>query len=336
MLASRHAIAAVLLRLAALTLAHGDDEHCEGDMCGMEKPKTPSDDGLPDYYAMPSYAGLGMHGKMMLAHIVLMVLAWFFILPIGKCAEIAGRSYILTLVGVVFSVSRSRFALPVQFIFLLLNGLGVLFGTVYNINTPDLYENNAHHKIGWIATWIVTAQVIMSLLFHYSGRGKRSEAASSERQAFLPVSVENMSHHNTRLYANPRWSGDSGQGTEASSTLNSRDASPTNPDRRDPYDDFEKPEPQPEPEDEDDESLSQKKPRIGWLRFNVIDRYLASWVPNLLSAKILRIIEIVYQVIDRTILVLGFIALTTGGVTYAGMFVSSHPRDPLQRAQASG
>ncbi|KAI1619742.1 hypothetical protein EDD37DRAFT_570458 [Exophiala viscosa] len=303
MLASRYATAAVLLQLAALTLAHGDDGHPEGDMGGMEKAEAPSRHGLSDYYAMPSYAGLDMHGNMMLAHIVLMVLAWFFILP----------------VGVVFSVSRSRFALPVQFLFLLLNGFGVLFGTVYNVNVPDLYENNAHHKIGWIATWIVTAQVIMSLMFHYSGRGKRSEeAASAEGRAFLPVTVENMTQHNTPLYSDHRWSGDSGQGTEASSTLNSRDASPINPNRRDPYNDFEKPEPQPEADDEEHESLSARKPRNSWLRF--MDKYLASWVPNLLSAKILRIIEIVYEVIDRTILVLGFIALMTGGVTYVGMF----------------
>ena len=194
---------------------------------------------------------------------------------------------------------------------------------MYNSNTPDLYKNNAHHKIGWIATWIVTAQVIMSLLFHYSGRGKRSEAVSSESRAFMPVSEENMTQHNTRLYSDHRWSADSGEGTEVSSTLNSRDASPMNPDRRDPYDDFEKPGPQPEGEGEDGESLSATMPRNSRLGFNVLDRYLASWAPTILSAKVLRIIEIVYEVIDRTILVLGFIALMTGGVTYVGMFVSA-------------
>ena len=37
-----------------------------------------------DKYALPSYAGLDKHSNMILAHIVIMVLAWFFILPIGK------------------------------------------------------------------------------------------------------------------------------------------------------------------------------------------------------------------------------------------------------------
>ncbi|EXJ94629.1 hypothetical protein A1O1_03025 [Capronia coronata CBS 617.96] len=303
MLPSRHTIAAVLLHLAWLTAAHGGDEHAAMDMGdGDAHEKKPLDDN--DQYSLPSYAGLGMHGNMIMAHIVLMVLAWFFILPIG----------------VVFSVSRSRFALPVQFLFLILNGLGVLFGTVYNINTPDLYENNAHHKIGWIATWVVAAQVIMSLLFTYSGRGKANQVSAAERAAFLPVSIENMAHHDTTPYTDHRWSGDSGQGTEQSSTLHSRDGSLSTP-HRDGFDDFEKPEPEPEPESEDDEpAIPQSHPSPRWRRFNVLDKYLSARVPNLLSAKLLRIFEIAYEVIDRTILVLGFIALVTGGVTYAGIF----------------
>jgi hypothetical protein len=238
---------------------------------------------------------------------------------------------LLICAGVMFSVARSRFALPTQFFFLVLNGLGVLFGTVYNINTPDLYENNAHHKIGWIATWIMTAQVIMSLLFTYSGRGKGTSNASAEQAAFLPVSVENMSQHNVRPYTDYRWSGDSGQGTERSSTLNSRDISPTDPNRRDTFDEFEKPEPQPadtdDGDDDEDEVAagshhSSQSPRSRWLRISRVDSFLSARVPNLLSAKILRVVKVVYDMIDKTILVLGFIALVSGGVTYAGIFVS--------------
>lgn len=210
----------------------------------------------------------------------------------------------------------------------MVNGLGVLFGTIYNINTPDLYENNAHHKIGWIATWIMTAQVITSLLFSYSRRAKTLPSTTGERAAFLPVSTANMEQHNGQPYSGYRWSGDSGQGTEASSTLNSRDGSPNDPHRRDAFDDFEKPEP--EPEDDDEESLPSKAPqRSGWLPLGFIDKYLSARVPNLLSAKILRIIEIVYNVVDRLILVLGFIALATGGVTYTGIFVSSPSVGPF-------
>ena len=231
----------------------------------------------------------------------------------------------LTTLGVMFSVARSRFALPTQFLFLIINGLGVLLGTVYNINTPDLYENNAHHKFGWLATWIVTAQVVMSLLFTYSGRGKSTQVSSSEQAAFLPMSVENMAQYSMNPYTDCRWSGDSGQGTERSSTLNSRDLSPNSPNRRDAFDDFEKPEPQPEDTGNDDDVASPRttSTRSRWFKIRVIDKYLSARVPNLLSAKILRAVDVIYQIIDRTILILGWIALVSGGVTYAGIFVSS-------------
>lgn len=84
MVVSRYAVAAVLLELAAQTVAHGDDEQCHGNMCDMKKPDSHEGAGASNNQATPSYASLGMHGKMMLAHIALMVLAWFFILPIGK------------------------------------------------------------------------------------------------------------------------------------------------------------------------------------------------------------------------------------------------------------
>src|ERR1700744_1641964 len=113
----------------------------------------------------------------------------------------------------MFSIARSRYALPVQFLFLAVNGLGLLFGIVYNINTPDLYVHNAHHRIGWIATWMGTALVITNLLFTYSRRSKQARApAASERAAFLPVSVENMAQHNAHPHAEYPWSGHGRQG----------------------------------------------------------------------------------------------------------------------------
>ena len=215
----------------------------------------------------------------------------------------------------MFSITRSRLALPTQLLFLVLNGLGVVFGTIYNVNTPDLYENNAHHRIGWIATWIMTAQAVMSLLFLYSGRSKKIHASSLERAAFLPVSIEAMTEHsNATPYSDYRWSGDSGQGTERSSYHNSREASPTNMGR------YAKP--KAEPEDEDDDGNDHAPPSPRFLRNSFMDKYLAHRIPRILSKRLCKALEAAYEVIDRTVLVLGFIALLTGGVTYAGYFVS--------------
>ncbi|ETI25031.1 hypothetical protein G647_04401 [Cladophialophora carrionii CBS 160.54] len=303
---SRWTVAAVLLQLASQTLAHGHDEGHDMD---MKKPEAPQHkDGEVDPYDMPSYAGLGQHQTQIFAHVALMVLAWFFILPIAS----------------MFSIARSRYALPVQFLFLAVNGLGLLFGIVYNINTPDLYVHNAHHRIGWIATWMVTALVITNLLFCYSRRGKQSTGAADERAAFLPVSIENMAQHDAQPYAEYRWSGHGRQDSSDSSTLHSRDDYPTVVGRRDTLDDFEKPEPEPEPED-DEELPTPQRPRrhLRWLRIDrvaFVDRYLSARLPNLVSTKAFRAIKLAYNVLDRLILLLGFITMVTGFVTYCGLF----------------
>src|SRR5215471_305231 len=133
----------------------------------------------------------------------------------------------MVFVGVMFSVARFRLALPTQFLFLIVNTLGLLLGIVYNSQTPNLYANNAHHKIGWISTWVVIAQAIMGLLFVYSGRDRDKQGSSYERATFLPVPThvtgETHQSHPDNAVHEYRWSGDSGQGTErTSSSLHSR------------------------------------------------------------------------------------------------------------------
>ena len=47
-----------------------------------------------DLFDQPSYSGLSQHSGMLLAHVVLMVLAWMFVLPLGqsstpRCLQLA-------------------------------------------------------------------------------------------------------------------------------------------------------------------------------------------------------------------------------------------------------
>lgn len=298
------AAALLLCASASIVYAHGSAEHMDMDMSSTHKisNSTPALDPNRNYnrYDDPSYVGLEAYSGLMMAHIGLMVLGWFFVLP----------------VGVMFSVARSKFALPVQFLFLIVNALGVIAGTIYNINTPDLYENNAHHKIGWVATWVFTAQVVMSLLFLYSGRNKQAASVPSERASFLPSSLHGISG---RSFHNHRWSGDSGQGTEPPSPISS--SRTLSPDRE--YE-YSKPEPEEEPEDLEDVPLAPPSRRPSWFQNTKFDKYLSTRVPRLASKKIVKVAEIVYELIDRTILVLGFIALTSGIVTYTGIFRASN------------
>ncbi|KAL1997696.1 hypothetical protein VTN02DRAFT_1033 [Thermoascus thermophilus] len=292
--ASLAALAAALL-LVSLANALPHDDHDGMDMNmdqdhghGDAPADAPKDTGDP---ADLSYFAYGQHSGMILAHIILMVLSWCFILP----------------VGVMLSVARSRLALPTQFLFLAVNALGVFLGIIYNAQTPDLYENNAHHKIGWIVTWVMVAQVVMGLILWYSGQGRPKYGAAYERAAFLPVPTEAGTEHQ-RSYPSGavheyRWSGDSGQGTERnSSSLQSRPSSP---------DHFEKPE---------DDVEEKPAPSRGCFHLPVLDQFLANRIPGLVSSRALRILDIVYIVIDRIILPFGFIALVTGGVVYGGIF----------------
>jgi len=223
--------------------------------------------------------------------------------------------------GVMFSVARSRFALPTQFLFLAVNALGLFLGIIYNAQTPDLYEHNVHHPIGWIVTWVMVAQVVMGLILRYSGKGHEKDGAAYERAAFLPVSTDAMAEHQPSYPSGAvheyRWSGDSGQGTERnSSSLQSRPCSPTSSRRlsQSGTDDH-----YVKPEDDVEEKPTTAR---GCFHIPVLDQFLASWIPGLVSSRALRILNVVYIIVDRIILPFGFIALVSGGVVYGGIFVS--------------
>jgi Domain of unknown function (DUF2427) len=206
----------------------------------------------------------------------------------------------------MLSIAHSRFTIPTQFVFLLVNGLGIFFGLIYNASTPDLYLNNAHHKIGWIASSVVVAQFVIGIIYAYSGRRTKTISNQYQRATFLPQSMMEREQLYTPMHENEyRWSGDSGQGTSCP-------ASPTEDHPR-----LEKPE---DDDDEDDVEVPTPLAR-GWLRSSRLDRFFTSRVPGLLSNQVLRAFRVTYNVIDRIILPFGFVALTSGGVTYGGIFV---------------
>ncbi|KAL4742966.1 hypothetical protein BDV11DRAFT_216175 [Aspergillus similis] len=245
-----------------------------------------------------SYFSYGQHGGAILAHIVIMSLGWCFVLP----------------AAVLLSVGRSRLAIPSQFLFLVLNAMGLLLGVIYNTQTPNLYENNAHHKIGWIVTSVISAQVVLALLFAYAGRGDPKESQSMSRSfndtSFLPIATdEHESLYPTRSSNEYSSSRDSVQETEPISSIRSA-LSPPYDESQAEYD-FEKPE---------EESHRTSSTLRGWLYGSIVHRFLSKLVTGRVSNRVLRIFNVVYDVIDRIILPFGFIAIATGAVTYAGIF----------------
>jgi hypothetical protein len=92
----------------------------------------------------------------------------------------------------MLSIARSRYILPSQFAFLVVNALALLIGVVYNHKTPELYENNSHSKTGWIVTWIASAWVFMALAQTYANR---DQAHSFDDETTQPLNAENMAEY---------------------------------------------------------------------------------------------------------------------------------------------
>jgi hypothetical protein len=213
----------------------------------------------------------------------------------------------------MFSLARSRFTLSAQFVFLASNSLGVLLGVVYNTQTPDLYPGNAHHKIGWVVTWVVCAQVLVSAVGHIAGalRGNRSNESSREAHRFLPLQSPEAEfpfyscYHDDSPY---RTSDNTRQGTEPNSpslqsdsvsTLNGTGSPPQQPSKE--YDD-----------DQDLEELPLSSPAP--------QGTLARHVSKVAASRVWRYLDIGRKVVDRIILPFGSIALATGIVTFGRFF----------------
>ncbi|KAF3763698.1 hypothetical protein M406DRAFT_293326 [Cryphonectria parasitica EP155] len=292
--------------LLPAVLAHGGDENMDmGD--SMDSMAIDGDEPSPGAEYPPSYFTHPEHRGVLVAHIGFMVLAWVVVLPLAT----------------MFSLTRSRYTLPTQFIFIAINALGVLFSTIYNANTPDLYPNNAHHKLGWLVTWVLSVQVLVSLLGRVAGAfnkkkdGDHAGADAMERRSFIPVSHAAMDEHH-RLHSGHysplcRHSNDSGQGTEPNTeSLRSASFSST-------------PEPLSSPtaeprhkeyaEDEDDlEADLPSTPRAGVLR------NLATKIGAKISVRAWKVLMFGYNFVDRTSMILGFITLCTGIITMGRFF----------------
>jgi hypothetical protein len=228
----------------------------------------------------------------------------------------------------MLSLARSRYTLLVQFGFLAINAGGVLLGVIYNTSTPDLYPNNAHYKLGWIVTFVVSAQVVVGLLARVAGVFKREKLAAgshaAERQGFIPVSTEAMAEHESRFPGAPyrRYSHDSGQGTEPrteslrSHSLSGPDcpASPTSP-VHDAHKEYHHSDDDADP----DEDLEAHLPLFSK---STKAHSVVAKVAGRISDRFWKVLIFAYNFVDRTILILGFIALCTGIITFGRFFVS--------------
>lgn len=219
----------------------------------------------------------------------------------------------------MLSIARSRFTLPSQLAFLAINAFALVLGLVYNHKTPELYDNNAHSKTGWIITWIASAWALMALIQTYVGRSK---AHPSEDEATEPMTTANMTRYqrvqDEELPDPSRWSNDSGQGTERnSSSLYGHSRSPSVE-----SEDQQFPGPTRKYTHEDLGSFHDDSEKRGFLRNTRVDRFFSRSVAKYAVGRTLKAIRFFYIVIERTILLQGFVAICSGIVVYGGIGVS--------------
>ncbi|KAI7158182.1 hypothetical protein KC349_g5046 [Hortaea werneckii] len=275
--------AALLLGALPLVAGHGDEA---GDMHDEPaKVATPTDDTPMSYFRY------GHYGGWMLAHSGLMILAWVVSMPLA----------------IMLSTARSRYHLPAQVVFHILNGLGVFAGIVYNRSTPDLYKGNSHHPLGWVLTAFTIAWTVMSMFTAYGDyKSKQSSMAHSGITNRSLAQYEQV-HQYSDQPSPTRWSRDSGMGSSRQNSSDSIFQKPQQP--QSPLED-------PEHFEEDDGEDSEKH---GFLGNNKVDRFMSRHMPRLSSTRAAGIVRFSQIFLEKILMLLGFATLASGFLVYGGL-----------------
>jgi hypothetical protein len=196
----------------------------------------------------------------------------------------------------MLNIVRSNLRYPFQVAFLGLHGIGTMFGLAFNSKTPDLYPNNSHNKIGWILSVLTSAHFLVGILKTFiSGRTPNS-GPRFERAPFLTeanpeeadrIVGQSSSSRNTSQY--PERSECSANETDAETLV--------------------------------DIHLHYTS-RIGH-RYDGPMSWNRRWAIVSRPHFLIQSIEIGYMFLDRSLAILGFVAVCTGIVTMAGIFVST-------------
>lgn len=287
-------IAALLLGVLPYVAAHGGEgeDMLMGDY--MAELGELSEHKALSYFRHPD------HWSWHLAHTISMSLAWTICMPLA----------------IFLSVARSRYHLPAQILFHIVNGLGVLAGFVYNHSTPDLYMNNAHHPLGWV---VVAFTIAWTLLSVYVAYGEYQSGRRSSLQQERGRTIRTMARFEPQPPYNdecsPRDSRDSGQGTErnSASLFGSRQNSTDDVYRKPAEDDrdlgFE------------DEKLDDEEPeRRGFLGNKKLGSLLSKGVRKVSTKRTTMIMRVTQILLEKFLLLLGFAALTSGFIVAGGLF----------------
>ncbi|KAK7413664.1 hypothetical protein QQX98_007446 [Neonectria punicea] len=264
----------VVYVLATLSMVLGASGHTDNgeSHAAQETPET-----YPT-----TYFTLDTHRLAIQAHISLMILSWFIILPIAT----------------MLSLARSRYTHFVRLGLTATNAFGVLFGVSYKNTTADLYPGSAHSAVGWIATGIAAAQIshllvgpVTKLFNRFAGR----DESKAGKYTLPPIreSFDGLYDHDDP----------SGLSRQASFDVEATHV---------------------EMEDRDtssDSRLYQEDPHESGFTSGDDTVYgEAKIFSKPILTRTRRLTLFIYNVMDRTILIVAFIAFCTGIVTFWGLF----------------
>lgn len=281
--------ASVVLLLGALPLiaAHGD-EHMQAGQEHEPNMIASTAETVPNYFRHPHYAG------WMYAHIALMIMSWVIALP----------------PALMLSIARSKYHLPAQLIFHSINGLGMFTGIVYNHSTPDLYVGNSHHPVGWVVTSLTVLWTFLSLAVAYTNAKQKHEhhvvapRVSSQSQTEDASFEDYVDSPSTYRYS--RDSGHFSGGSRSNSSDSICEKDETIPLQGD----------QDRGDFDNHDAADFSGPRRGH-KINRAFVHAARFASELWISAPLRITQVV---LEKFLLLIGFLAVTSGFIVYGGLF----------------
>lgn len=278
---------ALLLGALPLIAAHGG-EHMEAGQKHEHNMITGAQEAGPNYFRHPHYAG------WMYAHIALMITSWVIVLP----------------PSLMLSAARSKHHLPAQLLFHSINGLGMFTGFVYSHSTPDLYVSNSHHPIGWVVTSLTVLWTLLSLVVAYTNRQKKHEHQKVASQTSSQNRIEDSSFEDyVDSPSTYRYSRDSGN-FSGGSRSNSSDSI------------FGKDETIPLQDDHDRgyNETHDAAESSGFLRVSKMSGAFARAARLASHTRILATLRCSQIILEKFLLLLGFLAVTSGFIVYGGLF----------------
>lgn len=304
--------------LATLSMVLGASGHKDNEMAAHSGGSHAAQE-TPETTYPPTYFTLDTQEFAIQAHISLMIVSWFIILPIGKSPYFHLALQISATntwrAATMLSLARSRYTHFVRLGFTAANIIGVIFGISYKKSTPDLYPGSAHSAVGWIATGIAAAQVshllidpITKLYNRIFGRYERKaggytltpmqESSSSLQDHDGPSALSRQASFDVEATQVCMESHDTSSGSQLyqedqnESGFTSEDATFCG--------------------ESDSVRALHHDPRAATSK--------TFSKPTLTRTR--RIILLTYNLIDRTILLVAFVAFCTGIATFWGLFVS--------------